>query len=466
MSQININAGSFRDPAGHVYESAGRIYRTVNEWARQDYEAMRESGVIASAIESGFLIDSQEIKKSDWPGSLSDAAYVLEHPRIPYVSYPYEWSFSQLKAAALHHLDFQTALLEKDVALSDATAYNIQFIGPQPVFIDLLSLTPYRQGEFWLGHRQFCEQFLNPLLLRAMLGIPHNGWYRGALEGIPTVELARLIPMRKRLSWNVLSHVVLHAKLERSALRAPESAIAKATSQKKFSKAAYRGILLQLRNWISRLQPADTGKTVWGDYAQTHTYTGEEAAAKRRFVAVFAEAVKPKTLVDIGCNTGDYSLTALEGGAEYVIGFDFDLGALDLAFSRTLDQNVTFLPLWLDAANPSPNQGWRQAERTGFAQRTKADAMVSLAFVHHLAITKNIPLPQVIDWLIAIAPQGVIEFVPKNDSTVQKMLALREDIFDDYSAETFTGLLKQRARIVSREVVSKSNRTLFWYERF
>jgi ribosomal protein L11 methylase PrmA len=274
-----------------------------------------------------------------------------------------------------------------------------------------------------------------------------------------------MLPLRKRLSWNVLSQVTLQAKLERDALNSPESAISKVKSKKTFTKMAYRGFLSQLRNWIAKLQPANSARTVWGEYARTHTYSDDGVVAKKRFIANFASDVKPKILFDLGCNTGDYSLAALEGGAEYVVGFDFDQRAIDLAYSRSLEGKLAFLPLWFDAANPSPDQGWKQTERQGFHHRAKADALIALAFEHHLAIAKNVPMAQVLDWLVGAAPQGVIEFVPKTDSTIVKMLALREDIFTDYSEGRFVELLEERANIVCSERISESGRTLFRYSR-
>lgn len=463
MSGTELDPGSFRDRTGNVYDVSDRIVRTVTERAREQYVAMRDSGVLADSIEQGFLIRSDEVERSEWPEPLRDAAFVIEHQRVDYVSYPYEWSFSQLKAAALHHLDFQIFLFGQGFKLSDASAYNIQFIGAKPVFIDLLSVAPYTDGEFWTAHRQFCEQFLNPLLLRALIGIPHNAWYRGALEGIPTADLARLIPVRKRLSWNVISQVLLQAKFDQSAINRPDEAVTKVKSTKQFSKSAYSGFLHQLRNWISGLHPADTGKTVWGEYASTNTYTDDESREKKNFVSRFASEVKPAVLIDLGCNTGDFSLAALDGGAGYVVGFDFDQMAIDLAFMRSAENRLGFLPLWFDAANPSPDQGWRQMERRGFGQRAQVDAVIALAFEHHLTIAHNVPLDQFLDWLIGLAPDGVVEFVPKQDPTVQKMLALREDIFDDYTEEVFTKLLADRARIVRTDRVSKSGRILFQF---
>ncbi|MDF2811320.1 MAG: NoeA host specific nodulation protein [Microvirga sp.] len=465
MTAVRRNAGSYRDPSGHVYEGGGRIFRTINESARSGYETVRDSGILASALQKGLLIDSTELERSQWDQSLTGAAYVVEHPRVPFVSYPYEWPFKALKAAALHHLDLQLHLLAEGAALSDATAYNVQFSGSKPIFIDLLSVRPYSEGEFWAGHRQFCEQFLNPLLLQSKLGIAFNTWYRGNLEGIPTADLARALPLRSRLSWNMLSHVTLQAKFQAKATDAPAAAIEEAKKSRSLSRTAFEGILRQLKNWIAKLEPADTGKTVWGNYAKDNTYSGSEAQEKRRLVAEFAAKTRPKVMIDIGCNTGDYSVAALEGGASYVVGFDFDQRALDLAFSRSETEDLRFLPLWLDASNPSPDQGWMQGERAGFGQRAKVDGVVALAFEHHLAIAKNVPLPQVVDWLVERAPVGLIEFVPKEDPTVKTMLALREDIFEDYSIETFSNQLARRARIVQQDVVSQSGRTLFFFDR-
>ena len=200
-------------------------------------------------------------------------------------------------------------------------------------------------------------------------------------------------------------------------------------------------------------------------YAENTTYDTDEQKAKKRFVAEFCGSVKPKQLWDIGCNTGDYSEVALASGAGRVIGFDFDNGALERAYARARAKTLDLLPLFQDGANPSPSQGWANGERKSTAARGGADAMMALAFEHHLAIGRNVPLGQVVDWLIAMAPTGVIEFVQKSDPTVQQLLALREDIFPGYTHEAFEQAILRRARIVKSERVSAVGRTLYWYER-
>lgn len=462
MMRSEFEAGSYRDPSGRVFYDEFQVFRTVTEHGRKAYEASRDSAIVRTMIEFCLLIASDEIQFRERWTDLQNVAYVLQHPRVPVISYPYEWSFSQLQSAALHHLDIHLDLLSAGLTLSDATAYNIQFIGSKPIFIDRLSIIPYETGMLWLGHKQFCEQFLNPLLLRAHFDIPHNEWFRGALEGISTKHMASILPKRSYFSWNLLSHVLLPAKLEARSLSAPQTAIDKVHKGNQLSKMGFVGLLRQLRNWIAKLKPK-AGLSVWGVYAEDNTYSDEEAIAKRAFIADFASTVKPAKLVDLGCNTGNYSVAALQGGADYVIGYDFDHNALDRAFQRSAKEKLNYLPLWLDASNPSPDQGWNQKERKGFASRSRADAVIALAFEHHLAIAKNVPLKSAVHWIMDVAPVGIIEFVPKSDPTVVRMLALRDDIFHDYSIETFRAAILDRASIVSETVISASGRTLFWY---
>ena len=463
MSDAKPEPGSYRDPAGRIFHLDGRVLRTVMPAAADDYEQVRASGLIESLVADGLLLAEKIIDRRELGDVAENASFVLEHPRLSFVSYPYEWPFPALKAAALLQLEIYLRALEHDVTLSDAAAYNVQFQGARPVFIDHLSFKPYTPGAFWLAHRQFCEQFLNPLVLRASLGIAHNAWYRGNLEGISTTQLARLLPTRKKLSWNVLTHVVLQAYFQKGSANASKAGTS--GTKRQLPKQSFENMLRSLHAWIGKLYPADTGKTVWQDYDQQHSYQDDEYREKMSFVTAFVGASKPGMLWDIGCNTGDFSAAALEAGAELVIGLDADQGALEKAFARASDCDLNLLPLYMDLANPSPDQGWEQLERAGLQRRARADAIIALAVIHHMAISSNIPLARAVHWLVALAPCGVIEFVPKSDPMVQKLLALREDIFADYSLETFTDALQARARIVKRQTVSAAGREMFWYDR-
>lgn len=458
------NAGSFRDPSGRVFEAGNEIYRTINPRAVEQYEFVKGTGLLDDLEKQGKIVSSVEIDKSALGDAAASATTLLRHARIPYVSYPYEWSFSLLKSAALLHLDIQLAALERGVALSDATAYNVQFDGIKPVFIDILSFRKYEENQIWAGHRQFCEQFLNPLLLRSMFGVTHNDWFRGSLEGIDMVRFAKLIPFWKKLSPNVLSHVTLPAKMQSNAVTRTDEDIARA-KKVTLPKQRFMHILKQLQHWVGALTPRDKDETTWQSYEQTHTYGNEEETAKQAFVAEFAEKVKPQIMWDFGCNSGEYSEVALNAGAERVVGFDFDQGALEHAYGRARDKKLNLLPLFQDCANPSPDQGWANEERRSTTTRGGADGLVALAFEHHLAIGKNVPLNRVVNWLVSHAPNGIVEFVQKDDTTIKRMLALREDIFDGYTQDAFEDALTSCARIVKSKVVSGEGRTLYWYDR-
>ena len=454
--------GSFRDPSGTVLVAGDRVYRTIMPAAAADYEHTRRTGILRELVEQGLVIDEHPVERDVLGSAGHVAAYVVEHPRLPFISYPYEWCFHALKDAALLHLDVHLRCLDRGVTLSDASAFNIQFRGPSPVFIDTLSFRTYREGEIWTGHRQFCDQFLNPLLLCALLGIPHNAWYRGSMEGIPVEYLANALPFTAKASWNVFKHVVLQAMFERMSMKdQPAGEI----TQVRLPLTAYRGMLTGLRSWIRKLEPKGNKRTVWRDYAEINSYSRDEARKKVEFVKQFTAATRPSVVWDLGCNTGEYSKAALQAGALLSIGFDFDTGALERAYQRAKAESLNLLPLYLDATNPSPCQGWAQQERKGMLERGPADAVLALAFVHHLAVAKNVPLDYVVGWLVRLARTGVIEFVQKDDPMVRELLRLREDIFAGYSEENFERALKIKARIQRVEQVSAMGRKLYWFER-
>jgi len=461
----SADRSSFRDPAGHVFEADGRIFRSIGAAGLVAYRQAVASGALRSLIDRGLVVGTTEVGPGSVPRGIGEAGIVVEHPKVPFVSYPFEWSFPALKAAALHHLLVQLEALRFGMHLSDASAYNIQFVGPNPVLIDILSLVPYEEGSYWNGYLQFCEQFLNPLLLRSTLGILHNHWYRGSLRGLDTADLDALLPWYRKLSPNMLMHVVLPARARRFAVEQRERATRALENarRKPFPRAALVSLLRGFERWIERLEPRGHTVTAWGDYTQDHAYLPQEEDDKQRFIRKFVAATRPAMLWDLGCNVGVYASLALECGADYVVGFDFDPAAIERAYRRALADRLRFLPLQLDAMNPSPDQGWDEHERRGLRSRGPAAALLALAIVHHLAIAHNVPLNRVVAWLVSLAPAGVVEFVPKSDPAVRLMLAARRDIFDDYLPESFEYALRQRTEIIDRAVITASGRTLYRY---
>jgi ribosomal protein L11 methylase PrmA len=456
-------AGSYRDRRGYVFTSGDRILRGVFPAAAEVQRDFLGSPVFARLVSSGRLIGTRVAPDDPSALGIEGAALLLEHERVPFVSYPYEWPFAALRAAALLQLDLHLELLEHGFSLADASAYNIQFRGPEPVFIDVLSVERYVPGAYWNGHRQFCDQFLSPLLLSARFGVPYHAAYRGRIEGLSSTELVPLLRLRDKLRPQTLLHIVLPARLEAAARRGRVDA-KPAAARRPLPKAALRSLLTGLRRWVGRLS-LPSRHTDWTSYAADNTYEDAERSAKREIVARVIRAAAPSAVLDLGCNTGDYSAVALGAGAGHVIGAEADAPTAHLAFVRAQKEGLRFLPLVQDAANPSPSQGWREAERASFTERARFDFLIALAVEHHLAIGRNIPLDELVRWMVGLAPQGVIEFVQKTDSTVRRMLALREDIFADYTEENFRHLLAANARIVESRVVSAAGRVIFLYDR-
>ncbi len=452
-----IDNGSFRDPAGRVYYKENKVLRKLYPLGIERYNKLEEKNIITKSIEKGFLI------KTTKETSSNDNEIILEHEKIPFVSYPYEWSFSQLKDAAVFHLDFHLFLLEHEATLIDASAYNIQFIGTQLKFIDVLSIESYSEGDYWIGHKQFCENFLNPLILKSKKGINFNNWFKGNLEGIATQELDKILSFFDKFSYNIFTHVYLLNKFdEKFRLKKTLKPITK--KQKKFSKKSFVAILTQLRKFIIGLSDKKN-VTTWDDYSKNNSYSKQDKDKKKSCVINFIKNNKFETVADIGCNNGEYSLLSIKNGCKKVIGFDFDINAIDDAYNYFKKKNLNFLPLHFDASNPSANIGWYQKERKGFLERSSFDGIIALAFEHHLAIAKNIPLKDVVNWLVSLAPKGLIEFVPKEDATIKKMLEFKGDIFPEYSEKNFEKYLSNISQIVSKTVISESKRTIYEYKK-
>ena len=461
MSTI-FEKGSYRDPGGKVFYLDGRVFRGLNSSGLKRYNFIKEYKILDESIQRNFLIKTSEVKDPLIIDKNKNFECILEHKKIKLVTYPYEWCFDQLKDAALHHLDFQIFLLERNCVLIDASAYNIQFINSNPVFIDALSLAKYEEGSYWIAHRQFCENFLNPLILSSKKEIDFNNWFRGNMEGIKTHDLNNILSFKDKLNFTVFMHVHLMDRVQRKVLKEPNKIYQKLNIKKSMSKKSYKSILLQLRNSIAKMKKKNS-LSQWQNYSTDNTYSSEEERNKINIIEEFSKKYKFNYLADLGCNTGLYSFKSLNAGTKNVVGLDFDLNALNAAYLLSKRKNFNFQTVFMDASNPSPNQGWNESERRGILSRFKFDGMIALAFNHHLTIAKNIPLEESIKWLINFAPRGIIEFVPKEDETIKKMLQLREDIFIDYNENNFRKNLEVNAKIIRKNKVSSSGRVLYEY---
>jgi len=386
---------------------------------------------------------------------------VVEHERVPFVSYPYEWSFETLKDAALLHLDLLERCLPYNFILKDATPFNVQFIGRDPIFIDVLSFTRFRPGEPWAGYNQFCRLFLYPLMLYAYKQVPFQSWLRSELEGLDPAAFSRLLSARDLLRPGVFTHVALHAWLQRRMAPARTS-VRRQIRSAGFSKDAIAANVRGLRRLLRRLRPREH-KSVWADYARTCSYSDAATRQKEEFVRRAAAAERRCLVWDLGCNIGRFSRQAAEH-ADTVVAMDADPVSVDLLYRSLKKEGEprNILPLVMNLANPSPDQGWRGLERRSLVARGKPDLVLCLALVHHMAISANVPVESLLSWLSELRTSLVIEFVGKEDPMVQQLLLNKDDTYDDYNRSFFESCLNKFFQVQSRQELPGGTRVLYY----
>jgi hypothetical protein len=393
---------------------------------------------------------------------LAASAYkVLKPEVVSFISYPYEWCFSQLKVAALATLEIQRRALSYDMSLKDCSAYNMQFYHGKPVLIDTLSFKKYVEGLPWFAYRQFCQHFLAPLALMSLKDVRLNQLLRIYIDGIPLDLASALLSRRTRLSFSLLLHIHLHAQSQR---RYSDVAVDKKRYAPKVSRHSMLGLIDSLESGIRRLTWSPKG-TEWVDYYQDDSYVESGLEDKRRLVREYLTTANPKTVFDLGANTGMYSRIATELGAE-TVSSDVDPACVELNYLESVKRGETgILPLVLDLTNPSPGIGWANEERKSFVDRGPADLVIALALVHHLAISNNVPLKRIADFMSRMGEWLIIEFVPKHDPKVKKLLATRDDIFPDYTPEGFEEQFGPVFETRARDKIKDSERTLYLMRR-
>ncbi|MFH1788177.1 MAG: SAM-dependent methyltransferase [Candidatus Altiarchaeota archaeon] len=451
-----VNPASFRDPSGFVFEKDGVIFRQINQSYSKEYDLLMQSGLYDTLVESGWLIPHEEVTKqsSDSSGS---AYKTIKPTRIPFISYPYEWSFNQLKDAALLTLNVQKKALEYGMSLKDASAYNIQFLNGKPVLIDTLSFEIYKEGKPWIAYKQFCQHFLAPLSLMKYRDVRLGQLLRVHQDGIPLDLASRLLPYRTYFTLPILFHVHLHSSSQRhfSAKTFDKKKIEGKMSLWKLSSLIDDlSSFIQSLNWNPR-------HSQWSDYYCDDSYSPDAIEHKKEIVASYLERIKPRTLWDMGSNTGLFSRLAGKQGIN-VVSFDSDPACVELNYLGCADENeVNVLPLLLDLTNPSPNTGWANQERLSLVDRGPSDAVLALALIHHLAIANNVSFHKIASFFKDICEWLVIEFIPKSDPKVQRLLSTRQDVFTDYSKESFEDSFKEFFEIEKSDKIQSSERILY-----
>ncbi|MBN1892347.1 MAG: class I SAM-dependent methyltransferase [Clostridiales bacterium] len=453
------NSGSFRDPSGLVFTSNGTLFRQINHSYSKQYRHLIESGLYRSLLKKGWLVSHAE---TDEKCPFESGFLVIRPERIPFISYPYEWSFSALQDAAVLTLKIHRLAMEHGMILKDASAFNVQFVNGKPIFIDTLSFDFYVEDRPWIAYGQFCRHFLAPLLLMAHVDVRLNHLLSHFIDGIP-IDLADKI-LKGRGGFFARQHIRWQAAF--IAKYADTSDRTDPNTPKKEAVLSKRNHLALIDSMMIRIEKLrfPGQQTEWGDYTALTSYAESGAASKKAIVTGFLNQIHPRSVWDLGSNDGTYSLLASHAGAQ-TIAFDGDPVAVDRCYRETRGKDITILPLLMDLTNPSGSIGFAGKERMSMRDRARPDCIMMLAVIHHLTISDNVPFDLLAEWLSEMTDHLIIEFVPKTDVQVRRLLSSREDIFDHYTQEEFESAFSRYWTLSSKKAVEESARILYLYEK-
>lgn len=456
-NEFSIVQGSFRDPSGFLFLKNGVLYRQINHSYKKEYENFINTGLYESLTSDKKLVSHEEVSFED----INDhAALIIKPIFLSFISYPYEWSFSQLKDAALLTLDIMEISLDKDMILKDASAYNIQFMNGKPIFIDTLSFESYKEGLPWVAYKQFCQHFLAPLALMSHTDIRLNKLLMNFIDGIPLDLASSLLPMKTKFNFSLAIHIHAHALQQKK--NAGQS-IKK--SDLKMSKLALQALIDSLKTAINKLSWKPIG-TEWEDYyISNNNYNAQSLNSKEKLVENVIHILRPDHVCDFGANDGRFShITAKY--SKLVISCDIDPACVEKNYLYNKNNNLNNIhPLLIDLSNPTPNIGWYNKERDSFINRKKYNLALALGLIHHLAISNNLPLKEIAKFFNDTSEYLLIEWIPKEDSQVIKLLSTRDDIFDNYIEEDFLNNFLHYYTLEETRAIDESVRKLFLFKK-
>ncbi len=455
--QISSVPGSFRDPNGVIFYSGEMLLRSVNQSYSIHYDHLIKSGLYAEAVQQGLLVSHQEIPlKAD----CSPETYrILQPTLIPFISYPYEWCFSQLKDAALAVIRLQRLAMEYEMTLKDAPAYNIQFLKGRPVWIDTLSFETYDRLRPWSAYQQFCQHFLAPLSLMSWCDRSLVHLMKSNIDGIPLSLASNLLPTRTWLNSGILFHIHLHAQSQRKNTIIDDKFRSRTINQNQFL-----GLLAHLESTILHMS-IKKPESHWIDYYNVNNYSTESEKEKKRLIQDYLLSLKPGVLWDLGGNIGNFSHIAAANGFDCIL-FDNDPACIERCYTENKKSGEEHIfPVCMDISNPSPGIGWENEERTALLKRYKPDTILALALIHHLAIGNNVPFKKLARFFGELCDNLIIEFVPKSDDQVQRLLLVRQDIFSEYTKEIFEREFSRYFTIQQQDTIHSSERILYLMRR-
>jgi len=454
----NRHSASFRDPSGNILVKDNNIYRVIYPIYFSQYKALTGDGFYQKLIDAKLLIPHEQV-------SAGEDNIIIKPEHIPFFSYPYEWSFSQYKHAALHTLKLQRYCLQHGYTLKDATAFNVTYHKGAPIFVDTLSFDVYEDGQPWRAYKQFIMHFLGPLVLAKYHGTDMLKTLLQYIDGMPMQKMAKMLPFSTKFNPILYTNIHLAAKYD-AKYSSNEGETEKKVS---ISKSAQLKIIDSLYNYIKDLQLNE--KTQWKEYYTFTNYDADSFEYKKDLVRTWCQKINAGKVLDIGGNDGTFS-RVLKDIAYDILVTDIDANAVDHNYTQVLkNRENNILPLVSDLLNPSPGIGLNNKERSPLLERiinSRYDVSMALALIHHISLTGNVPFDMSAKLFASLTPFLIIEFPDRGDSWVDFLLKSKREFaghFDGYNLKNFETVYAQYFDVVEKQAIANTQRTMYLLKR-
>jgi ribosomal protein L11 methylase PrmA len=456
-------SSSFKDKYSQVFINKKKIIRAVNVIKHPSFNIFFNSNFFKKNNGKKFLLTKKIKNQEAIKNKIKNFQLFLSQEKLKFVSYPYEWSFTNLKKAAIFYLDLEIDLLKNNFVFRDGSAYNVQFTNSGPKFIDIASVKKYEPGEIRFANKQFLEEFITPLLLSSCIKIDFQKIYSIYLNGIPINILSKILPLVSYFNIFIFTNIIFFNFLEKLFENK------KTLKSKKYtlSKQQLLNNLMYQKQSIAKLYV--NHKTFWGNYDNQQNYSNSSFLLKVKILKNFIKKNKFTKGIDIGCNNGFFSKVCLNNGSDFIIGLDNDFNSLEVCSDIKINKNKFFLPLYYDFCKPTPGLGFDSSERLSLENRlisSKFDFTICFAAIHHFYIQGRIPLKNIVNKLLKFSDSGLLEFVTLDDQMVKIMCTnLEKNQYDDYSFNNLQNILIKKKKKIIIHPISKSRIIIEYYSK-
>lgn len=462
---------SWRDPSGFVARKNGRILRAVASGKVENLKKLLNSSWYQKKIIAGWF------PQSDWlegriDGIVDSTQFTwLEHQALSFPCYPHEITALQLYDAAKLTLAIAKEALVHDWVLKDASAWNVLFDNGRPSFCDILSFEPRDDSGIWVAYAQFYRHFVIPLLLHKECGVQTSWLFLIYRDGVPPEQARRMIKGPRAYLQPALEAVTLPTILANMGGSSIKIGTSKKREQQQPQLARYllERTFKRLEKHIDALKPTQANQqTKWENYETNRThYSDADISIKQEFVRSVIDCSSAKTVLDLGCNAGEFSKIAASLG-KHVLAADYDHGALTRLYAELRQSDQCIAPIMLDLGRPTPAVGWMNVEIPSFIERAqgKFDCIMALGLIHHLLVSERATLQMIFEFIHALDPKIlIIEWIAPQDPRFQEIAGLNRQLYTDITKTQFEIAFSSAYSIVKQQLLPSGTRTLYFFER-